>query len=297
MADSSKNNTLKKRFTICGYSIWEILAYFVIYSIVGFIIETLFGVLTKGVLESRKGFLYGPFCPIYGVGGLVLVLVLKHFKKNNYLLFLVGMLVGGGVEYVISFLGEAIFNTKWWDYSDKILNINGRICLEFCIIWGFLAIYLVRSFQPMLDMVIAYLKLKINTKLLKGALLSVVIFLIFDLIMTCVGLKIFYSRLVYNYDLEVHNKASYIYDYNKIRNNDNLLKITNKVFSNKFMLKTFPNLKMDARDGSVIYVAHVLKDIQPYYIKLFTPEEEKIYHLDDKITQIIKDKFVNIKTE
>lgn len=60
----------KEHIKICGISIWRILAYFVVYSVAGFIIETIFGLLTKGVLESRKSFLYGPFCSIYGLGAV-----------------------------------------------------------------------------------------------------------------------------------------------------------------------------------------------------------------------------------
>ncbi len=77
---TSKNS--KKKFTLI-----QILAYFIIYSVIGFIIETIFGLLTKGVLESRKSFLYGPFCGIYGIGAVVMIVGLQHFKKNNYTLF------------------------------------------------------------------------------------------------------------------------------------------------------------------------------------------------------------------
>ena len=85
--DKESNNLKKKKITICGFTITKILAYFIIYSIIGFIIETLFGLLTKGVLESRKSFLYGPFCGIYGVGAVIMILGLQRFKKNNYTLF------------------------------------------------------------------------------------------------------------------------------------------------------------------------------------------------------------------
>ena len=73
----------KKNFTICGISIWRILTYFVIYSVVGFVVETLYGLATKGVLESRQSFLYGPFCSIYGLGAVVMILFLQYFKKNR----------------------------------------------------------------------------------------------------------------------------------------------------------------------------------------------------------------------
>ena len=77
----------KEHIKICGISIWRILAYFVVYSVAGFIIETICGLLTKGVLESRKSFLYGPFCSIYGLGAVLMILPLQKYKKNNYTLF------------------------------------------------------------------------------------------------------------------------------------------------------------------------------------------------------------------
>ena len=83
----------------------SILAYFIIYSFLGFIIETIFGMLTKGVIESRQSCLYGPFCCIYGLGAAVIIPGLQKFKKKNWTLFLAGAIEGSIVEYVISWLG------------------------------------------------------------------------------------------------------------------------------------------------------------------------------------------------
>ena len=69
----------KKQFKILGISIWRILAYFIIYSVVGFIIETLFALIFYNVLESRQSFLYGPFCGIYGVGAVFMILILNKY--------------------------------------------------------------------------------------------------------------------------------------------------------------------------------------------------------------------------
>ena len=100
----------KKEFTIFDFPLIRILAWFIVYSIVGYIIETLFGLLTKGVIESRQSFLYGPFCSIYGVGAVVMVLGLQKFSKNNYTLFAGGFVIGSVVEYVISVIGEWFFH-------------------------------------------------------------------------------------------------------------------------------------------------------------------------------------------
>ena len=79
-----QEKTEKRQFTVFGFTIWRLMAYFIIYSILGYIVETLFGLVTKGVLESRKSFLYGPFCAIYGLGAVVVILGLQKFKKNNF---------------------------------------------------------------------------------------------------------------------------------------------------------------------------------------------------------------------
>ena len=94
----------KKKFNILGYSVWRLLAYFIIYSIIGYIIETIFGIMTKGVWESRQSFLYGPFCGIYGLGAVVMIMFLQYFNKNNNTLFIGGFIVGSSVEDVVSLI-------------------------------------------------------------------------------------------------------------------------------------------------------------------------------------------------
>lgn len=117
-----------KKFTLT-----TLLAYFIIYSVVGFVIETIFGLLTKGVLESRKSFILGPFCSIYGLGAVVMIVALQKFNKNNYTLFLGGFLVGSIIEYLISLIGEALFHMVWWDYSEWLLiSMEEYVLLILC---------------------------------------------------------------------------------------------------------------------------------------------------------------------
>ena len=200
-----KNNNIDNKFTVFGYTLSKIVAYFVIYSFLGFIIETLFGLLTKGVVESRKSFLYGPFCGIYGLGAIVMIISLKRFNKNNYTLFIGGFIVGSIIEYVISLIGEELFHIKWWDYSSMPFNINGRICIGFSLFWGILAIYLMSHLNPKIDKFID----KINPKLLKALAVTATIFFIFDLLITGFALKMFFTRLVNDYDLELQNVDRY----------------------------------------------------------------------------------------
>ena len=259
----------KKEFTILGFTIWRFLIYFIIYSIAGFIIETIYGMITKGVIESRQGFLYGPVCPIYGVGSVVIILALQYFKKNNYTLFLGGFLVGSIVEYLVSFIGELLFNIKWWDYSDEPFNIGGRICIYFSIFWGILAIYLITHLHPKVDKMIDWIEEKISLKKLKIIVAILSILLLIDLILTAISLKIFFSRLTYNYDLDLLNKETYINQYEEIIKNEKVKNLTEKYFSDKKMLKTFPNLKLNDKDGNIIFVKDLLTDITPYYYKIY----------------------------
>lgn len=73
--------------------IWKILIYFIIYSVLGFFIETIYAIFTKGMLESRKSFLYGPFCIVYGIAAIILIFALKKYKNSNLKLFFFGMIL------------------------------------------------------------------------------------------------------------------------------------------------------------------------------------------------------------
>jgi uncharacterized membrane protein len=84
--------------------------------------------------------LYLPLRPIYGIGGVACTLSLHRFIQEPILIFVCGMLVCSVVEYIASFLMETAFGTVTWDYSDKALNLHGRICLRYSCYWGLLAL-------------------------------------------------------------------------------------------------------------------------------------------------------------
>lgn len=261
----------KKKIMIKGISLWRLMAYFIIYSVAGFIIETIFGLITKGVIESRKSFLYGPFCAIYGVGAVIMIPSLQRFKKNNYTLFIGGMLIGSLVEYLISLIGEFIFHIKWWDYSGMPFNINGRICIAFSFFWGILAIYLMSHFNPLVDKLINKMKEKISPKILKTGVILVIFLIFIDFLITSFALKMFFTRVVTEYNIELSEQNEYILECTELYKNENIKNFTLKYFSDEKMLKTFPNIKVTGKDGNVIWICDVLKDIQPYYVRVFTP--------------------------
>ena len=242
----------KKTFKIAGISIWRILSYFILYCILGFIVETIFGLVTKGRIESRQGFLYGPVCPIYGLGAVIMILALQPLKKNNYILFFGGCVVGAIIEYLISYLGEIILKVNWWDYSDRFLNINGRICLTYSLFWGILALYLMKHLNPLIDKLFDKIKSKVSVKWLKILVAIIMIFLVIDGVLTAIGVKIFFARTVYLYDLDVANKEKYIYEYNQVKEKTHFNRIQEKIFSDKKMMKTFPNLKLKSNNFTII---------------------------------------------
>lgn len=267
-----KDKKIKKSFTILGISIWRILAYFIIYSVVGYLIETAFGALTKGVIESRKSFLYGPFCSIYGVGAVVMIIFLQYFRKNNYTLFAGGFIIGSIVEYLVSWVGEIILHVKWWDYSSVPLNIEGRVCVFFSLFWGILAIYLMSHVNPKIDELIDKIKAKFNLKFLKTITITMIILMFLDCVFTGFALRMFYTRITTEKGLELEGVEEYIVDYEKMYEAPNIKKFVDTYLNDEVMLKTFPNLKVTEKNGTIIYVSDLFTHIQPYYVRIFTPK-------------------------
>ncbi len=272
----------KEHIKICGISIWRILAYFVVYSVAGFIIETIFGLLTKGVLESRKSFLYGPFCSIYGLGAVLMILPLQKYKKNNYTLFFAGFFIGSIIEYMVSLVGELIFHIKWWDYSDQMFNINGRICVLFSLFWGLLAIYLMSDINPRIDKFIDFVKSKIPANYMKTVIIFSILFLSFDLGITVYALQMFGVRIIHENNLNVSNKQLMDTLYEKIYVNDQKQKdFIYKFFDNEKMIKTFPNIKIEDVDGNILFFRDYVKDIKPYYYNFRTNSHLKLKYLEN----------------
>lgn len=263
----SANNLAKKGFNIFGITAPQIFAYFIIYSIFGYIGETLFAFIAGGIIESRQSFLYGPFCAIYGLGAVVLICGLQKFKKRNITLMLGGIVLGAFTEYTVSFIGEAVFGVKWWDYSEMAFNINGRICLAYSLVWGLVALIFVRFVNPKVDRFINLFPMRT----LKTITSVLMIFLLCDWLISSVALEIFYVRMEDTHHIELQNSeqsnklGKVLYKSPIIRG------VANTIWSDTVMIKTFPNLRVTTKSGAVIYVNKLYKDIQPYYLKVFEP--------------------------
>mgnify|MGYP000696527152 CR=1 FL=1 len=120
---------------------------FFIYAILGWIIETTLVSIEKRKFVNR-GFLIGPYCPIYGFGGLAITILLKNYTKDPIVLFLMAVIICGTLEYFTSYIMEKIFKARWWDYSQRRFNINGRICLETLIPFGIAGTFILYIANP-----------------------------------------------------------------------------------------------------------------------------------------------------
>lgn len=128
----------------------NILVYFLIYSFMGWILES----VLKTIVEKKfvnSGFLHGPFCPIYGIGAIIMYLGLGEFKGSPILVFTLGFLILSIWEYIVGWGLEKVFNTKYWDYSHNKFNIKGRVCLLNSLIWGILGVIFTYIVHPFIE--------------------------------------------------------------------------------------------------------------------------------------------------
>lgn len=133
---------------------------FFVYSVVGYICEVINCWIVNKKLKDR-GFLLGPYCPIYGVGAVLLTILLTKYENDILILFSTSILICGILEYFTSYLLEKIFNMRWWDYSKNKFNINGRICLETLILFGIGSIIIIKFTNPLLINLISKINIDI----------------------------------------------------------------------------------------------------------------------------------------
>lgn len=142
MEDLSIRKTTKDKVLEC-------ILYFFVYSFLGWIIETIYALFVHGYFVKR-GFLYGPICPIYGFGAIVLILLTKKIYKKPFIKFLIATIAFTLFEYVVSIMLENIFGLRWWDYSNDFLNIQGRISLIYSLFWGLIGWILLEKLHPII---------------------------------------------------------------------------------------------------------------------------------------------------
>lgn len=130
------------------YDIEKYVLLFFIYAFLGWIMEVI-GKLIQQKKFINRGFLIGPYCPIYGHGAILITILLSRYKANPFILFFMAILICSILEYATSYFMEKIFHARWWDYSQYKFNINGRICLRTMIPFGILGCFIIYISNPL----------------------------------------------------------------------------------------------------------------------------------------------------
>ena len=216
--------------TICIY-----ILFFFIYSFLGWCLE----VICKLISEKRfinRGMLIGPICPIYGYGVLIMTLLLQDYLKEPITLFILIIVSCSILEYFTSYFLEKIYHTRWWDYTNRKFNINGRICLETMIPFGVLGILIMNYGNPL---VFRFLNLFSNTTICIVSIILLITYMM-DNIISC--------KIIYN----IQRLSKEIQSKQIIRKDDTerITKLVRKRIEgsmkllDKRLINAFPHLEM-----------------------------------------------------
>lgn len=226
--------------------------WFIIYSFLGWLYEsTLCTVRDKKI--TNRGFLNGPYCPIYGTGAIVAIVLFR--ETNNYLLiFLSSMVVVSIIEYITSWLMEKIFKARWWDYSKEKFNINGRVFLLGAIVFGLMSLILIVYLHPF----VAEQTNSLNSKTLN--MISFILFSLFiiDLVFTVTKFLSFNRELQIVFgQVDTKFKALKL-KYSKLSNSykESVIKGNSQI---RRLIKAFPNLK-SIKYGDIFHKLRDFKD-------------------------------------
>lgn len=199
---------------------------FIIYALFGWILEVINFVIRKHKFINR-GFLIGPYCPIYGWSAIIMYFLLEKYLDDPLVLFVMGALIASIIEYITSYTMEKLFNARWWDYSEKSFNINGRICLENAILFGLLALVFMYYVNPFI--------MKFINSIPRSTLL-IISFIIFVLF-------IIDNTLTFNIMFQVKSKTKAIKkDYTEEMSKKAKRILAEHSYISRRILKSFPDL-------------------------------------------------------
>ena len=242
------------------------------YAILGWCMEVLVVLIVEKKFVNR-GFLIGPYCPIYGWGAVLITILLNRYVDDPIALFIFGMVICSLLEYITSWAMEKIFNARWWDYSTKKFNINGRVCLETTIPFGLLGLLIVCVLNPFF---VGIYKSFSNMTLLIICVVFSIIFII-DNIFSVIILTSFKKdiRLLAKDNTgEISAKVKEI--------------IANRGWGYKRLLSAFPNVR---RIGTILKtnVVKAKNKVEEKQEKIKRQAEEKILILKDEYNFKVKE--------
>lgn len=236
--------------------------YFFIYAFIGWVVEVSYHAVTVGKFINR-GFLSGPYCPIYGFGAISVIFFLTDIAgKNKFVLFLGSIIIASLIELVAGFLLEKIFHERWWDYSEKKLNIGGYICLEFSVIWGMFCFLLYEAVHPLISNLVKLIPLT-ALKYIDIVLAIVMLIDVIATVNTLIGLNNEFRAInkiskdikkvsdrigvkVYDRTVQIENRQEELKkkpEYLELEERINELRERRERLEEKRILKAFPNLK------------------------------------------------------
>ncbi|CAM3544842.1 putative ABC transporter permease [Erysipelothrix sp. HDW6B] len=236
-----------------------LFVYWIIYSFIGWILETVYCSILSGKFEER-GFLNGPLVPIYGFGAMIILATLLPYAFNPVLVFILGLILTSSLEYLTSYIMEKAFKMRWWDYSEMFMNINGRVCLLNSTMFGALSLVLVEYIHP----VIVDLVANISIEYLNYIAFTLFVVVIIDFIASLRATLNLQSRLFelnnikYEIDkLKSKLEGSYEIRLKELNTSYDTLKATLKSREVR-LLKAFPRLKSES-------LQEFIEDVQDFY--------------------------------
>lgn len=158
----------------------NLLMYFYVYAFIGWVMETVYAFLVHKHFVNR-GFLFGPLCPIYGFGAVLLILSLNSSKGNPIKEFFISAIAFTIFEYMASYVLEVLFGLRWWDYTNDFMNLQGRVSIAYSIIWGVMGIILIEGIHPFINKKLSKINKKLSYKIQDIVLIIMVVLLIIDL--------------------------------------------------------------------------------------------------------------------
>ena len=165
-------------------SIRYLILYFFIYAFIGWLLETGYSFVVLGHF-TKRGFLFGPLCPIYGWGAVILITFLNKYKSHSLNLFFYAALVFSIFEYVVGFGLDALFAAKWWDYTNDFMNLNGRISIFYSFAWGIIAILFLNHIHPYIEKKVKKMLKKIPSLTQLLIIKGFVIVYLIDTVLSC----------------------------------------------------------------------------------------------------------------
>lgn len=176
-----KSNITRKKLP----RVYLYFIYFILFAFIGWLLETCFSFYALGHF-TKRGFLYGPLCPIYGWGALILIMFFGRYRKNNLKLFIYAAIVFTAFEYLVSYGMEALFSLKWWDYTEEFMNLNGRVSIFYTFAWGIIAILFINFIYPFFKKKLNVLLSKIPYKVQVTAVYILFAVFITDTVLSCI---------------------------------------------------------------------------------------------------------------